>query len=84
MKFYITEETKQEIKDKIAEVKKVQLLDSNPFASSSYWSEISLYEKILSSATILPVEESWIAITPSTLAFHYNQKFPNGLIIQPK
>jgi hypothetical protein len=82
MKFYITEETKQEIEAKIEQLQHTEALRS--FTIGVLLAEEAFYKRVLESATILPVEESWAAITPSALVFHYNQNFPNGLIIQPK
>jgi len=84
MKFYITEETKKELENKIKTLEKTK----HETNFTIEWNEavvmINLLKDVLSSSTILPVEESWAAITPSALVFHYNQNFPNGLIIQPK
>jgi hypothetical protein len=97
---YLTQEGKQGIEAKIAEldedrqhwldntIKNIgnpnynSLMDSINQAKSEQASY--LLKEILSSATILPVEESWVTISDSTLAFHYHQSFPNGVIIQPK
>ena len=81
---YLTQEGKQEIEAKIAE------LENYTYATQNIWIEgqnsgmLKILEEILSSATILPVEESWATISESALAFHYHQSFPNGAIIQPK
>jgi hypothetical protein len=74
---YLTQEGKQEIEAKIAE------LENYTYATQNIWVEgqnsgmLKILEQILSSATILPVEEVWNR--PST-----NKKYPNGVIIQPK
>ena len=83
---YLTEEGKQEIEAKIAKIK-IELKSSDEmdeYGIGSIYAALDVYKKILSSATILPVEENWTAITDSTLAFHYHQSFPQGVIIQPK
>jgi hypothetical protein len=77
MKFYITQETKQEIEAKIAEIESYEGLESGM---------ADTLKEILSSATILPVEESWYDTNIS--AVQPEQKlgkaYPNGIIIQPK
>jgi len=78
---YLTEEGKQELESKIAEL--AELATSPATMSIAYIAKHSVYSLILQSATILPVEESWATISDSTLAFHYHQSFPNGVIIQP-
>jgi hypothetical protein len=102
MKFYITQETKQEIEAKIAELEKDRqhwldntiknignpnynsLMDSINQAKAEQ--AAFLLKEILSSATILPVEESWYDTNIS--AVQPEQKlgkaYPNGVIIQPK
>jgi hypothetical protein len=97
---YLTQEGKQEIEAKIAELDKDRqhwldstiknignpnydsLMDSINQAKAEQASY--LLQEILALATVLPVEESWARISDSTLAFHYHQSFPNGVIIQPK
>jgi hypothetical protein len=80
---YLTQEGKQEIESKIAELEK---LENDEFFDehliNDYLSQIRTYKEILSSATILPVEESWgnmpIGVNESELSY------PQGVIIQPK
>jgi hypothetical protein len=51
---------------------------------------ICLLEEILSSAIILPVEESWSIVGLKSIGSDYavcsatQEKYPHGLIIQPK
>ena len=79
---FLTQEGKQEIEAKIAELEKADIfyqenassLNPNNVSNST---QLKIYKEILSSATILPVEEVWNR--PST-----NKKYPNGVIIQPK
>jgi hypothetical protein len=101
MKFYITEQTKQEIEAKITELKKhlENVIKINRIASNEksktyleveFKSKINIYKIILSSATILPVEESWKLIGENTGTFYdddgevLHSHFKNGVIIQPK
>jgi hypothetical protein len=49
---YLTEEGKKEIEAKIAELK-------IPYGTSNRLGELTIYKEILSSATILPVEDDW-------------------------
>jgi hypothetical protein len=85
---YLTEEAKAEIEAKIAEIetglKTLSLTDG--FKDMGM---LSVYKEILSSATILPVEESWEAFDKATNAMYKHFKstgveYPNGVIIQPK
>ena len=55
---YLTEEGKQEIEAKIAELQHLSKIESSA-ASLLVESDIATYKQILASATILPVEESW-------------------------
>jgi hypothetical protein len=94
MKFYITEETKQEIEAKIAELEYLFEREGEKF-DSRYSGKYYLLKEINSSATILPVEESWdtlhdkllnAVVLPRKLkdkSFH-EENYPNGVIIQPK
>jgi hypothetical protein len=82
MKFYITEETKQELENKIKTLEKTK--HETDFTIE--WNEavvmINLLKDILSSSTILPVEESWDDVNYHNIR-KYNTHL-NGLIIQPK
>ncbi len=51
---YLTEEAKKEIEAKISELGETEDINSECWGIES-----SVYQEILSSATILPVEESW-------------------------
>lgn len=88
---YLTQEGKQELEAKIAELettRKESSSDNNDY----YLGRIKKLKEILSSATILPVEESW----KETLGKQLNKfqvdgedstlegNYPDGLIIQPK
>jgi len=76
---YLTEQGKQEIEAKIAELKTELEEEMNPFIYTSANAALDVYNKILSSATILPVYESLgHAMQNKDLAN------PNGVIIQPK
>ena len=80
---YLTQKGKQAIEAKIAELEK---LENDEFFDehliNDYLSQIRTYKEILSSATILPVEESWgnmpLGVNESELSY------PQGVIIQPK
>jgi hypothetical protein len=80
---YLTQEGKQAIEDRIAELEK---LENDEFFDehliNDYLSQIRTYKEILSLATVLPVEESWgnmpIGVNESELSY------PQGVIIQPK
>jgi hypothetical protein len=88
---YLTEEGKQEIEAKIAELQHLSKIESSA-ASLLVESDIATYKQILSSATILPVEESWKSMIEGDDDYeHYIENvvcfptsYPNGVIIQPK
>jgi hypothetical protein len=84
---YLTQESKQEIEAKIAELEikrdEAAKNDDEVYANSCI-GQIFAYYEILSSATILPVEESWQNIAHSTTVSFYEFDFPQGVIIQPK
>jgi hypothetical protein len=87
---YLTQEGKQAIEAKIAELETCQhtlddidnCSDEDCFYIGETSGEILTLKEILSSATILPVEESWgnmpIGVNESELSY------PQGVIIQPK
>jgi hypothetical protein len=80
---YLTQEGKQEIEAKIAELEGINVHLMKPSHTlGSLEGRISTLKEILSSATILPVEESWgnmpIGVNESELSY------PQGVIIQPK
>ncbi len=76
---YLTQEGKQEIE---AKIKHIKVLEKNSVLSNFYQGQIAILKEILSSATILPVEESWgnmpIGVNESELSY------PQGVVIQPK
>jgi hypothetical protein len=81
---YLTQEGKQAIEDRIAELEK---LENDEFFDEHLinyylYTQIRTYKEILSSATVLPVEESWgnmpIGVNESELSY------PNGVIIHSK
>jgi hypothetical protein len=75
---YLTEQGKQGIEAKIAELettRKESSSDNNDY----YLGRIKELKEILSSATVLPVEESWEHGSKFT-----NVKYKQGVIIQPK
>ena len=84
---YLTEEAKSEIEAKVAELEQqLELPNHFPMVLSG---KLLCLKEILSSATILPVEESWEAFDKATNAMYKHFKstgveYPNGVIIQPK
>ena len=84
---YLTQEGKQQIKDKISEI---ESRFSRPINAYRVHGELKVYKEILDNATILPVEDSWDDIQNSVvsrkqLPFSYTEEYyPNGVIIQPK
>ena len=62
---YLTEEGKKEIEAKIAELEKENELPTHaaiPSFYKYYMGRIDMLQEILSSATILPVEDNWDGI----------------------
>ena len=103
---YLTQEGKQEIEAKIAELEKrcslifraansdkeVEMMLSVAYANNK--ARIDSLSEILSSAIILPVEESFYTVE-NKLKYHCGRtgcskdgatlrEYPNGVIIQPK
>jgi len=92
---YLTEEAKKEIEAKIAEliIELKSSEETDEYGIGSMYAALGVYEKILSSATILPVEESWEKLEENLLeGLHEHTKlenvisidYPNGVIIEPK
>jgi hypothetical protein len=88
---YLTEEGKKAIEDRIAELEGINIHLMKPSHTlGSLEGRISTLKEILSSATILPVEESWEDIGHDSGAFWSDDAdvlestYPNGVIIQPK
>jgi hypothetical protein len=82
---YLTEQGKQEIEAKIAELELDEKIhEKNGFIMGANMNHgfVDALKEMLSSATILPVEESWgnipIGVNESELSY------PQGVIIQPK
>ena len=79
---YLTQEGKQEIEAKIAELEKPEFHWDGIYVSEKAEERIEVYKEILSSATILPVEENW-----SNIIFNGEDEvnaennYPNGVII---
>lgn len=82
---YLTEEGKQEIEAKIAEISKYTYKRNGKNDG-----KIEELKTILSSAIVLPVEESWIDIGEKHGTFYEDDAkilsdyFSQGVIIQPK
>ncbi len=77
---YLTQEGKQEIEAIIETLEKSN--SWNETENSMIFAKCELYKEILSSATILPVEESW-----GDMPIGSNESemlYPQGVIIQPK
>ncbi len=87
---YLTQESKQEIEAKIAALEEVKRNCKTDYEWNEAVIEQNTYKQILSSATILPVEEAWIDIGEKHGAFYEDDAkvlsdyFPQGVIIQPK
>jgi hypothetical protein len=74
---YLTEEGKKEIEAKIALYESCGLLIHQI-------GELTIYKEILSSATILPVEESWENVKDLLDINTFPISYKNGVIIKPK
>jgi len=81
---YLTEEGKQELMARIA--RDEELLICQLEADSFYLikGRILLMKEILSSSTIIPIEESWDKLFPCSWNSIGKDKIKNGVIIQPK
>jgi hypothetical protein len=83
---YLTEGAKQEIEAKMLRIENIFVDDENTECDKFLLKkEYNLYKEILSSATILPVEESWeLADKKSDYGLSSKEFYPQGVIIQPK
>jgi hypothetical protein len=82
---YLTQEGKQGIEAKIAELElneEIHVKNGFMMGANMNHGFVDALKEILSSATILPVEESWgnmpIGVNESELSY------PQGVVIQPK
>lgn len=78
---YLTEQGKKAIEDELTE------LHSQWNKNEQTWGKIFTLKEILSSATVLPVEESWTDFYNATspLFTHFKPsdvEYPNGVIIE--
>ena len=80
---YLTQKGKQGIEAKIAELEDYTYATQDLHLEGCIKGHLYCLKEILSSATILPVEESWEGVSrdmsPIDEVF-----YPNGVIIQPK
>ena len=84
---YLTQEGKQEIEAKIAELEYKKSLKSDDNNIWYFQGKIDDLKEMLTSATILPVEESWGVVEKQTNMMDEHQLrliYDNGVIIQPK
>jgi hypothetical protein len=88
---YLTKQGKQEIEAKIANLEqqiKISESSDDRIRAGIETFEKKVYEEFLSSATILPVEESWEEIFSihgmSKVITNFSSIYPQGVIIQPK
>jgi hypothetical protein len=81
MTIYLTEETKEEIITKIAELSKIELESVN---SSFYQGKMSVLREILTNCIVLPDVELWentpMYFSPK-MCEAFNNEYPNGIII---
>jgi hypothetical protein len=90
---YLTEEGKKEIESKITELRiiNLELEKVEKHIRDKYWdwnyltnsANKKLYQEILSSAIILPVEESWgsTKLYSHSTPISISKDYPNGVII---
>ena len=76
---YLTEEGRQEIESRIAELEKYNYEDEK--LNGDLEGHIYALKEILSSAIILPIEENWYDVSKSVV---FENIYPNGVVIQPK
>jgi hypothetical protein len=83
---YITKEGKKEIEDKIVELEtnikqfKSIMPTYDTVASNT---QLFVFKEILSSATILPVENNMSYVKSYDFVDEFDIEYPNGVIIQP-
>jgi len=70
---YLTEQSKQEIEAKIAELETIRN-ESSSDNNDYYLGRLKELEEILSSATILPVEEDWMDVDEAFIGMKICQK----------
>jgi len=91
---YLTEEAKKEIEAKIAELEEENKFPVDKWEEGKNQGKIYILEEILSSATILPVEESWYKVIENVendsqslilqTPFIMKSLYEQGVIINPK
>ncbi len=83
---YLIAEGKALIEAKIAELEEVKHNCKTDYEWNEAVTEQNTYKQILSSATILPVEESWgsVKLYSHSTPISLSKDYPNGVIIQPK
>jgi len=84
---YLTEEGKQEIEAELIGIENevINYAEDELDDIASIKTRYHTLKEILSSATILPVEESWDEVFDKTFSQAFVEKdYPNGLIIQHK
>jgi hypothetical protein len=80
---YLTEEGKKAIEDKIAELEDYTYATQNIFIEGQNSGMLIILEEILSSATILPIEESWLKVAKKHgVSSILSEFYPNGVIIK--
>jgi len=79
---YLTQEGKQEIEAKIAELEDYTYATQDLHLEGNIQGHLYCLKKILSSATILPVEESWESVSDYITSIEQSY-YPNGVIIHP-
>ncbi len=75
---YLTEEGKKAIEAKIVELEKYNFEDEN--LNGNLEGNVYCLKEILSSATILPIVESWESVSDYITSIEQSY-FPNGVII---
>jgi hypothetical protein len=86
---YLTEESKQEIEAKLRQIRindRGDFEDHEDYLNRKFNLEQDFIDNLLSSATILPVEESWQKVKHFYRgnSVKSSEEYPNGVIIQPK
>jgi hypothetical protein len=81
---YLTQEGKQEIEAKIAELEDYTYATQDLHLEGCIKGHLYCLKEILSSAIVLPVEESWNDFYNNSDSLYNQEDYPNGVIIQPK
>lgn len=84
MSYYITQQKKEELEAKIAELEEENKFPIDKWEEGKNQGKIYILEEILSEAIVLPVEESWsrAKLYSHSTPVSISKDYPNGVIIK--